>query len=314
MATRKHLTDLYQTGREIEFSEGEQPVMIPELDAEQQPIIDEQTGKARLTAQLDEFDEPVLEPVFVEKVWVSKLTTLDHKAAVRRADAAKALVLSSVRDKDGPEWAAALGMVEETCGEDRDLMLEFLVADRLAQRQEAIGAEIEGEEVDGDDGPEPSEWKKDNYLQGLFDAWNGGDGDEDSLRARYAQNPDDPEAKHVLAEMSRYLELVNARMDEEREEFLVEIRDLDLDQLRYRIAALHLEARSNQVWFEEFNCSRIFLGLRKPDKHADYYLKSREDVEKLHPTIAQTVLAAVEEMAVDVTEGKGLPATRTSSR
>ncbi len=299
MAVRRHLTDLYQTGRELEFREGEQPVL------------DSDTGEP----VLDEFGEPKTEPVFVEKVWVAKLQLADHKAAVRRADAAKAQVLIGARNRDGEEWTAALGMVDELCGDDRNLMIDFVVADELAQRQEAIGAEVEGEEVDGEDGPEPSEWKKDNYLQGLYDAWNGADGDEaDSMKVRYAQNPEDPEAKRIFDEMARFISVVDERMKEERLRLAAEIGELDDDSLRWKIAELHMESRSNQAWFDEFNRARTFLALRKADKHTAYYLQSIDHVDQLHPTISEAVIAAVEEMAIDVTEGKGSPATRISSR
>lgn len=298
MPARRHLTDLYQTGRELSFIEGEKPKLDPESGL---PV-------------LNEFDEPIMEPEFGETVWVAKLTLLDHKAAVRKADAAKAVVLTASRNREGEEWTSALGMVEETCGDDRELMTDFLIADRLAQRQEAIGAEVEGEVVEGEDGPEPNEWKKDNYLQGLYDAWNGigfEDG-QDSMKVRYALNAEDPEAKRIFAEMARFIGLVDERMNEERLELLAEFGGLDNDQLRYKVAELHLESKSNQAWFEEFSACRVFLGLRRADKHSAYYLGSREDVNKLHPRVSEEVLAAIEEMAIDVTEGKGLPATRTS--
>lgn len=295
---RRHLTDLYQTGRELTFKEGEKPI----LDDAGEPV-------------LDEYGEPTMEPIYGETVWVQKLTLLDHKAAVRRADAAKAVILIASRDKDGDEWKSALSMVDEVCRDDRDLMIDYLIADKLASRQEAIGGEVEGEEVEGDDGkPGPNEWKKDNYLQGLFDAWNGVDAEADSLKVRFAQDANDPEAKRVFEEMARFIAAVDERMEEERLEFLADIGEMDLDQLRTKIAELHLESRSNQVFWEEFSACRIYLGLRKAEKHATYYLQSREDVEKLHPSVAEAVLAAIEEMAIDVTEGKGLPATRITSR
>jgi hypothetical protein len=128
-------------------------------------------------------------------VWLQKLSPVDHATAVSRASAARARALMSRNDPDSDDYMSAYGAVIGS-GVERETLIRYINLPELGNKEMIIEAEMAAEE----------EWSKDDYLQGLRDAWN------DTLELRYALEPDDPECKRVFAELTRFADAVNARM------------------------------------------------------------------------------------------------------
>lgn len=236
------------------------------------------------------FDDGQGEPV---KVWLQKISPLDHSTALRRANQARAKVVARQLD-DTSEWEVSLTEAVEMT---RAAKIDYLVMDEITGKIPAWEAELADEE----------EWKKDGYLQGLKDSW------EDGMSKRYADDPTDEEAAHVFNEMQRYTDLVQKQIEGERENRTRDFDTQDEEWLNHKVAEKLNQAKGDIAWLNEFRRSEIWLAVRDPRNHNERYFDSREELDLLSQPVLIRLLTEYSEISVDPTEGKGSPEPDNSS-
>jgi hypothetical protein len=251
---RRRLADLFVVGREVVFDDG--------------------NGEA-------------------VKVWLQKISPLDHQNALRRANQARARVLAR-QLSDGSEWDISVAEATEMKREDK---VNYLVMDEITGRIPAWEAELGSEE----------EWSKDGYLDGLKDSW------EDGLSRRYQEDPTDEEAVHVFAEITRYTQIVEQRIDDEKEALTRDYEQRTDEEITHKVAEKLNQSKGDIAWLNEFRRCEIWLAVRDPRDHNKRYLESREELDMCSQEVLLRLLDEYREMSVDVTEGKDLPEPDNSS-
>lgn len=263
---KRRLSDLYVTGKEVVLNDGQGEV----------------------------------------KVWLRKLSQLEHEAAMRKAAAAKARVLMIRNQPDDEEWLAVYAEIDELGG--RSAFVEYVIAEELSQVQESREAELAASE----------EWSKDHYIQGLRDAWEG-DAEAPGLRDRYIEEPDDPEAKKVFGEIKRFTELVDEQVAAERERLIKDLEGVSDEELRSRAVTRYLEIQAGITWVREFQRAQVLYATRDNDDHDKYYFvnqmgkPARAEVDLLAPETLGALKRAYAELEVDPAEGKDSPPPPSSS-
>lgn len=232
------------------------------------------------------------EPVVV---WMQKLNPVELNSVMRIANAARARVRSIRSDKESDEYMSMwLDVLEWEQAED---LVTYLLAEPLMRIQERHEAELAAEE----------EWSEDNYLQGLRDAWEGG------LKERHMTEPDDVEVRRVLAELERFAKAAEERAKPDQDAARADIEALPMTVLQERAFDRIINYRSNAVWLEEFHRGELLYGVRHADNHKAYYFAKRDELDQLSAEVLSTLFAEYGDLSVDVTEGKGLEGTPTSS-
>jgi hypothetical protein len=230
-------------------------------------------------------------------VWLQKMNAIEAAEATRRSDAARAKLLASKRD-DEAAWHSVVATVTEYVGGEKSRAVDFLLLEKRNEVQRTVEARFANEE----------EWSKDNYLQGLYDAWSEG------LEKRWlADGEDDPEAANCKVQLDRFAGLVNEEVDNEIDLLRQAWTEESMSELQERMAEKLLDMDAGQAWMSELFACQIFYGIREPDDHKQRYFTSREEVNDLAPRTFEVLRQAYVDLEVDVAEGKGLPAPTSSS-
>lgn len=275
MTKSKTLADLYKRGKTVTIPDPEEP------------------------------DSPVT-------VYLRKLNDVEMETCFRKANAAKAIVMAGKADPDSEQWLAMSEDVKTLFLDDRDLYVEYLLVSHMAERDPVIEAEVHGEVIshenpDGSIDEQQTEWAKDDYLQGLRDAWR------DGLQARHATDETDPAAVHVLAEITRFNNQVRERLETEHHLMVDSLSDTSTEELRDRVIAQFLETKAATAWAEELRRWQMFFYARDPVNQRKPHFADREMVDEVDEAVRMQLVAEYEQLAVDITEGKGSPATPASS-
>lgn len=245
-------------------------------------------------------------------VWVQKLDPLDQDVAVRKAKAARARRRAVMSDRDGDDFMAIVDYYDRLTPEQR---IDVVVTEEDTNLQNSARAELQlGED---------SEWAKDGYLQGLIDSWT------DGLEARFVEDPDDPDAKHVLDELNRFEQELAADLVPQRNDLRDMNRQLAPEELREKVIDQLVDQECQAAFISEYVSCQTWLSTRQPCKlcaelkdgqpvshqarHAARLFADREDVDRLEPAISGQLQTAYLRVSVDPTEGKGLRAIRDSS-
>jgi hypothetical protein len=231
-------------------------------------------------------------------VWLQKLNPLEHEKAIRKAGAAKARGLMVRNDPDSEGWQEAYADVEDLG--PREEIIEYLIVEDVAKTQESAEAELAFTD----------EWSKEDYLQGLRDAWED---PERPLKDTYAQDPEDPEARRVFLELKRFADTVTSRVEPEMGRLRRDYQDVPDETLRRKATERFIELRAGLAWLREYRYCEIWLATRDPDNHDAYYFPDREAVDRLSPQVYRTLVGAYQELTVEPMEGKGSEPTRSSS-
>jgi len=229
-------------------------------------------------------------------VWLQKLNTAESDEAFRRAQAARAVVLSAQYDHDSSYYGAAL-MDVFTLGDTKEALVEFLIGPERAQLAITRDAEMAADE----------EWSKDNYLQGLRDAWENG------LSAEFARDPEHEDAARVFGELKRFADAVDAVVEDEVANLRAGYDNMTVDQLRDEAVKANLDAKSNVAWLTEYDRCEVWLGTRDMADHTEKYFSSRAEVDALQPETLIDLRVATRSLRIEVVEGKGLPEVLSSS-
>lgn len=230
-------------------------------------------------------------------VWLQKLNPIDHREAIRKADAARAKFITICRDRDSEEYCQILNSVVD---QDRELLIGYLVAmERLR-----LGPMKRSEVAEG------AAWKDENYLDGLQDLW------AEELAERFAEDPDDAEAKRVHDELERFESEVEKELDSDlttHREWL----DSDTDTaLQDKVIAHQVKNVAEAAWVDAYYRWEVFFATREPTDHKKRYFDSFSEVNELDPAVFAEINEAIRQLTVDPSEGKdsaGIPPSSTSS-
>lgn len=226
-----------------------------------------------------------------ETIWVQKLNPVEHETAMRRAAGARARVLTGKHEEEtemAQDEAEQLG---------REVWVDYLVSDVLGKKVAALEAELAAEE----------EWSKEDYLQGLKDVW------EASMEKALEEDPEDASAIRVRDELSRFRDLLEERINGEREALTQDFESKDDEDLERRVVDRLLQTRADLAWLGEFRKCEVWLSVREVDNHRKKYFEGRQEVDDLaHETVMQ-IMNFYQNLQVDPQEGKDSGATPTSS-
>lgn len=171
-------------------------------------------------------------------LFIRKLNPVEQETAVRNANAARARLLALARKPDSDEYQALVSQAKDL---DREDQIEFIVMNPLQKFKVAREAELADQE----------EWKEDNYLQGLSDAWLGG------LNIEYSVNQDHPEASRVFKEMQRFAEVVEEEVEEEHERLVREYDSYSDDELVDLVVKELLAMSADSFWVKEYRKNEL---------------------------------------------------------
>lgn len=231
-------------------------------------------------------------------VWLQKLTPLDHDKAIRRAGAAKAKLLMARHDRDSEDWQETYSDVDDMGG--RESLVEYLIAEEVAKLNESAEKELAFTD----------EWAKDGYLIGLQDLWED---EEQGLKARYAEDPDDPEARRVFLELKRFSDGVAEKVGPDIENLKRDYEGMDMDEVRSRAVDRLLELKAGLGWLREYRACEVLFSTRELGNHEIYYFQGRDAVDRLAPETYGALSVAYQEMVVDISAGKDSPKSPSSS-
>lgn len=221
-------------------------------------------------------------------VWLQKLNPLQQEKALRRANGARAGVLALKKTPLDSEERMAFQHEFESLQDSREDMVEYLAAEKVGDILQLEEARL----------AEEDEWKKDGYLQGLNDGWN------DTFKMRYAEDPEDVEAKNVFLELKRFADAVEKAVEGERKAVIRDFEEKSDEVLESLIMDRIIEASADLEWLKEYRRCEVWFSVRDPENHKSLYFEDREEVDELSAEVFGEISTAYNDMRVNVVEGK----------
>jgi hypothetical protein len=219
------------------------------------------------------------------KVLVRKMSPVDYERAYRKANALRATILTLNNEESDYYQSTKNEIVEMS----RDALIDYLANAGTAKELPVIEGEVAG----GD------KWNKDEYIVGLMDAWEGG------LKDAYAEDPEDAEAKAVFEKMKEYQEEVEAAItdySESLKDSYSKLSDVELQDIATKDM---LKLNADMAWMNEFRRWEIFLSSYDPDTKNRIF-SERAEIDDLSPEVLNVLSVKIEELVVELTEGKDL--------
>lgn len=233
------------------------------------------------------------------KVWLQKLNPIESETAVRRANAARAKFMLSVADRESETYLSLLNEVVDYTPQE---LVEFLAAQDIAQRMEALESEY----------AETKDWNKDDYLQGLNDAWT------DELEERYltsqAEGIPDPEAEKCFEELTSYQKGLEQLLLAEQETATLVYQNRTSEELRDQVVERMFKLQADVAWLGEYRKCEIWMGTRVSKTDHTKAFEQRREIDDLPAETINLLVEGFLGLSVPVLEGKGSQATATSSR
>lgn len=241
------------------------------------------------------------------EVWVQKPNEVEMANIYRRAGAEKTRYMTRAEDVDSDEYQDALGDLREM-GDD-DIILTLAMAAETGRARQRIESQLE-HDPDG-------EWAKDDYLQGMFDAWHG-DAENPGLKDAHALDPEGEtaegaEALKVFGELKRFQDQVTERFNVEHERLLADWRAMPKDKVEHQAVKHFVENDATEIFMQEFNRQAIFYSVRDPEDRDKRYFETRKEVDLLGDQVIVRLMVEINDFIVSSSEGKGLPATTDGS-
>lgn len=234
-------------------------------------------------------------------VWLQKLNPAEHEKAFIAANSARAVVYALKRQHDLPDEEKskqflAIETEVDDLSQEKSALVDLLAMTKTMDLRLRREQELASEE----------EWAEGNYYQGLVDAWL------DGLQERFNENPEDPEAKRVEAELARFSELVDKRVEKERNRVIEELLTRPDNVLRKETIDMLIESQADAVWVNEFRRHQLYYAVRDPETKKRYF-DDVEEVFALDPRIEQQLNAFMDELNIDSTTGKSSQEPQDSS-
>jgi hypothetical protein len=308
---RRKANDLYKRGKVVVIDDGDTD-WIEELDDDDNPIIDSETGRPKLV-------EVPASPV---TMWVSKLAALDMSTAMKFATQAQAVVLAG-KDRESTAFAAIRDALKNL---DRKAWVGIILEQAMHGRLEVVEARVQHATVlnqeTGEE--EPGRWAKDGYLEGLFSAW------VEKYQVLHAQDHADDGALRILGEIEKFNKEVERELEFEIEVEQQTITPWDDDTVLDRATEVIIEGEGTEAWSNEYMNRIVFLAARDCDgpdpdrpgkclcrgsraKHPDFHFEGYEDAADADDLVKRRIYDAYCQVQVDPLEGKGSPAKPASS-
>jgi len=234
-------------------------------------------------------------------IWIQKLNEIERDAVLRRANAAKARYLLECEHEESELFVGTLASVHDYL--DHDGMVNVVISEDVAKARQRFEAQMAADEEG---------WGKDDKIKSLLDEWVGTD-EEPGLAATFAEDENDPSALRVKGEIEAYEADLDRAVKEEQERLAREFDstpDMELSRLATREV---LKRRGEDVFMKEWLRQQTFFCVREPDDHQKRYFGSMPEVDDLHDTVREALERQCNSLFVDLTEGKGSPASPASS-
>lgn len=217
-------------------------------------------------------------------VWLQKLNPTQHETVVRRANAARAKFLSIKNDPDSDEYQSLYGEVLDM---EKDEMIDIIIAEEIANKVNSVESMIS----------EKDEWNKDNYLQGLRDAWQ-----EEGLADKYFRE-DDEEAGKVFAELKRFAEQVAKEVEAERANLVADHLERSLDAVVNEAMESKIASNANLEWLKAFRKGQLVYAVRDIKDHSNCLL-DWQSVDELQEDSFNVLSNEYRNLTVEPIEGK----------
>lgn len=228
-------------------------------------------------------------------VWLQKLSPTEHQKATRAASAARARHVAVAFDRDSDGYLSVKDEVHNMG--DRVALIDYLIVEEADKIRSSAEAELAAEE----------EWSDEGYLEGLRDSW------VEELADRYAEDPEDSEAKRVLTELTRFTDQVAERVGPILDDLRASYDETSIAELQDKVVEQVIKNRGTAVWLAEFYRQQMFFGTRRPDDHSKRYFSNFDDLDQLEVPVKLQLQEGFEELVVDSTVGKGSEETQPSS-
>lgn len=232
------------------------------------------------------------------EVYIKKLNPLETKEAREKGNAARARVLMRRNDRESEEWLNAYSEVFDMSVETR--VDKCITLEAMQKR-----AQVEAELAMADD----SEWAKDDYLEGLREAW-------EDLKNIFVdpEIPDDEkkEAQGVYDELNRFADEVDKVVEIELKALRQPFEHLGEEALIEKAVAAVFEETAYLAWMEKYYYYRTFFSTREREDHKKKTFSSVREVEELEPEVYQQLVKGYKEVELNDLEVKDLEQTPTS--
>lgn len=248
------------------------------------------------------------------EVWVQKLNPVEHENALRRASVERAKYLAVVTDHESEIWQSVWSDLHEFAP-TREQLLNIVLREDLNKARSRIEAEIADEE----------EWKKDDYLQSLVDAWEGTSkvdedsnesGEKESLKKVFLRGNTDPEydrAQSVKDALDKFGQQAQHAYEGEVERMFKDYADVPVETLRDQAVERVIEQNAGTEMLKEFETQELFYAVRDPVDRSKKYFGTRDEVLVLDPKVRDRLLTEYRILFVEPQEGKDLPGIPGSS-
>lgn len=247
--------------------------------------------KGRLLTLDDDRNDPIA-------IYIKKMAPFEQKIALEKANAAKARVLAAkFGQKGSDERLSFLAQADSQGLADREQMIELLSEVELNKKRMSHEAELASEKY----------WSENNFLEGLLSEW------QDGLEDKYAEDPEDPDASRVFAELSKFRDEVGKRVEKDRKAFKRDYASDSDETLREKVINVLIEQESDSVWMNEFRKQQIFYSTRDPEDHDKRYFADRSEIDQCEMEVLRQISVAIDDLEVDSIEGKDSGATPSSS-
>lgn len=234
----------------------------------------------------DVFDDEDSEPIIV---WLNKLSPIEQRDAADQATKARANVLTI---KNSPSLAPERLLYEDQIYDlgldNRSLQVEFLASAKVQEAEQSNEERIAAED----------EWSDDQYLTSLREAWN------DGLFEKWAEDPEDEEAKKVYDELKRFANEVSEATKDERENIIAEYEHVSDEEIFKKTVDKIIDSEADFAWMNEFACWQVYYAVREVGDHKTRYFESRDEVSCLDNRILSEIVREYREMTVEGVEGK----------
>lgn len=218
------------------------------------------------------------------ELYVRKITPLDAEEAYRAANAARSQAMALRTNPDDPIFQILMRRCEEATKEE---MLEQLVEVEVAKRQPVLEAELEAED----------KWSKDDYLQGLHDAWESG------LKKQHFTEPTE-ETERVLNEMTAFKDELEKRLERERTAVEKDLGSKTHDQIKDEFFDAQIDRQAEIAWLTEYRRQELYHAVRDAADHDVKAFESAREVDASSTELIKRLREVYNNLTVDALEGK----------
>lgn len=234
------------------------------------------------------------------EIYIRKLNPVEYETALRRSNIKRSHIIREGKDRESDLYADT---ESDILDKGREELIDLLMAEEMGNIRASVEAEF----------AEHEEWSKNEYLQGLRDAWENPEDDAESMSTRFSKDPEDVEAKATFDELKRFYDTVN----EETEARAVVSREVwqakDDEDLVEQAVVMAIDLKSNAEWLREFRACQIWIACKDPSDKKTLYFDSRSEVDELETEIFQRLVQEYMQLEVESTEGKSSEETPDSS-